>query len=372
MGYEIDVLAVGEKSNSGDAIAIRYGDLHGERGDQTVVIIDGGYKDDGQKLVEHVQTHFHTSKVDLVISTHPDQDHINGLSTVIDELEVTELWIHQAWEHNEGLAENFKDGRITDNSIGEKLKDNLESAYKLVQQAKGKGINVCEPFTGSSFDFGSVKVLSPSLKYYEELLPKFDGMPETKAATEDRSAQGLMAALEAFTAKAAKALKKVFASWGEDQLDNDDTTSAKNNSSVITQLIVDGRRLLFTGDAGITALNNAADEIDTCASGAELRFMQIPHHGSKRNIGPDVLNRLIGEPVSVGKERQISAIASSAKEGAPKHPHQAVLNAFKHRGIPGARATKGGGIRHHYDAPDRAGWSSLTPEPYCYEYDEEA
>ncbi|MFC3187245.1 hypothetical protein ACFOD0_10120 [Shewanella intestini] len=78
MGYEIDILAVGEKSNSGDAIALRYGNLHGGRDEQTVIIIDGGYKDDGQKLLHHVKEHYLTDEVDLVISTHPDQDHING------------------------------------------------------------------------------------------------------------------------------------------------------------------------------------------------------------------------------------------------------------------------------------------------------
>ncbi|PTB91385.1 MBL fold hydrolase, partial [Marinobacter sp. Z-F4-2] len=54
MGYEVDVLGVGEKSTSGDAIAIRYGNLHGSREEQTVVVIDGGYKGDGAKLVEHI------------------------------------------------------------------------------------------------------------------------------------------------------------------------------------------------------------------------------------------------------------------------------------------------------------------------------
>jgi hypothetical protein len=31
MGYEIDFLGVGEESKSGDAIAIRFGNLHGAR-----------------------------------------------------------------------------------------------------------------------------------------------------------------------------------------------------------------------------------------------------------------------------------------------------------------------------------------------------
>ena len=51
MAYEIDFLPVGDGSKSGDAIALRYGNLT-DSSQQTVVIIDGGYSDDGEALVE--------------------------------------------------------------------------------------------------------------------------------------------------------------------------------------------------------------------------------------------------------------------------------------------------------------------------------
>ncbi|MCD5327538.1 ComEC/Rec2 family competence protein [Chromobacterium piscinae] len=362
MGYEIDVLGVGEKSNSGDAITVRYGNLHGQRHEQTVIVIDGGYKENGQKLVDHLKTHYQTEKIDLIISTHPDQDHINGLSAVIEQMDVAELWIHQPWNHNKGLASKFNDGRITDSSIGERLKENLETAYQITEQAKKKGIKIKEPFTGISF--GNVKVIGPTLDYYEELIPLFDGMPALKVAAEQRSW------LDSVIDSTVKTIKKIFSAWGEDQLDDKDETSAKNNSSVITQIIIDGKRLIFTGDAGITALHKAADEIDACMSGAKLSFIQIPHHGSRRNVGPSVLNRILGEPVQENEQKGITAIASTAKEGEPKHPHKAVLNAFTHRGAK-VLATRGDGIRHKNDAPNRSGWTSLNPEPYHYTYESE-
>lgn len=362
MGYEVDILGVGDKSNSGDAIALRYGDLYGKRSQQKVVVIDGGYKANGQKLVDHIKSHYGTEKVDLVISTHPDQDHINGLEAVIDQLEVAELWIHQPWDHNRGLADKFEDGRITDNSIGERLKDNLESAHMLVTHALDKGVVVSEPFTGHEMD--RVKIIGPTLRYYEELIPQFDGMPDVKKAEDARSMfESLLEATKA-------ALKKIRVSWGEDKIDDEDSASAKNNSSVITQIIIDGRRLVFTGDAGITALDMAADELDACVSGAELKLIQIPHHGSRRNVGPSVLDRIIGVPIAEGKSRGISAIASTATEGDPKHPHKSVLNAFAHRGAK-VSATRGSGIRHKFEAPERDGWSSIDPEPYHFEYEDE-
>jgi beta-lactamase superfamily II metal-dependent hydrolase len=363
MGYEVDILAVGDKSNSGDAITVRYGDLHGPRSQQTVVVIDGGYKENGQKLVDHIKGHYGTNKVDLVISTHPDQDHINGLEAVIDQLEVSNLWIHQPWNHNQGLANRFHDGRITSNSIGEHLKNNLQSAHRLVEQALAKGITVSEPFTEHCFD--NVTAIGPSLTYYEELIPQFDGMPEVKKA------EGTRSFLEGLYEAAKAVAKKVVVSWGDDKIDDMDRTSAKNNSSVITQIIIDERRLIFTGDAGITALDMAADQIDLCLSGAELKFFQIPHHGSRRNVGPSVLNRIIGAPVAHGHSRDISAIASTAINGDPKHPHKSVLNALTHRGVT-VSATRGNGICHRFEAPNREGWCSINTEPYHFEYDDEA
>jgi beta-lactamase superfamily II metal-dependent hydrolase len=362
MGYEVDFLGVGSESKSGDAIAIRFGNLHGRRDEQTVVVIDGGFSDTGTELVEHIRTHFGTDTVDLVISSHPDQDHINGLEVLLNELDVKELWLHQPWLHNQNLADEFEDGRLTDSSLGERLKQNLERAWSLAKLANRKGIVLKEPFTGLTDKLGAVKVLGPSQSYYESLIPDFDGMPA-------RSDKGSVSN-ESWLASALRKVTEFFANWGEDHISDDGQTSAKNNSSVITQLIVDGRRLVFTADAGIQALAHAADQIDGCQSGAELKLIQIPHHGSKRNIGPTVLNRLIGEPVAQGVERGITAIASSAKAGEPKHPRKSVINAFLHRGVTVA-VTRGSGICHHHNAPARANWSSIQTESYHSHYEEE-
>jgi hypothetical protein len=54
MEIEIDFLAVGDASKSGDAIAVRFGNLVGKREEQTVITIDGGTIESGEDLVEHV------------------------------------------------------------------------------------------------------------------------------------------------------------------------------------------------------------------------------------------------------------------------------------------------------------------------------
>ncbi len=360
MAYEVDFLAVGDKGQSGDAISFWYGDLGGDRDGQTVVVIDAGFTDTGKELADHIEKYYGTKIVDLVISTHPDQDHINGLTYILENMEVKELWIHQPWEHNELLKDEFSDGRITNDSMEQRLKDNLQKSYDLVKLAKSKGIIVNEPYTGLQFG-ENLRILGPTKDYYISLVPDFDGMPKRKQTADASTFRNFLETAVAF-------VKRKAAGWGKDELDNEDTTSAKNNSSAITQLDIDGRRLLFTGDAGVTALSNAADEIETLAV-SDLKFFQVPHHGSKRNLGPEVLNRLIGKPLGEGEKKGVSAFVSCAIDGKPKHPSAKILNSLTHRGV-NVVTTKGTGKYSRHETDMRVGWSEATIEDYKWEYEE--
>ena len=190
MAYEIDIIGVGKESKSGDAIAIRWGDLSlsSKRDKQRVVIIDGGFRDFGNDIVAHVKKYYKTDKIDAVISTHPDQDHVNGLHVVLEELSVEQLWIHKPWEHNEGLAESFTDGRVTDRSIARRLRESLDTASELVAKAENDGVTIIEPFLGLSlYGEGEFCVLGPTKEFYESLIPDFDGMPSSGQSLEARS-----------------------------------------------------------------------------------------------------------------------------------------------------------------------------------------
>ncbi|QKJ23821.1 ComEC/Rec2 family competence protein [Poseidonibacter lekithochrous] len=355
MGYEIDFIAVGEESKSGDAIAIRFGDLEGDRSNQTVVVIDGGYKKSGEDLVSHIKEHYCTDVVDLVILTHPDSDHASGLHVVLEELTVKKLWMHKPWEHNDGKAVKFVDGRITDNSISERLKSALETAYQLHNLAVRKSIPIEEPFTGTIDTTGLIEVVGPTIKYYNELLLGFSGMPELKLESSNESL---------FTKAKDVIMEWISDGWDIDLItDNGETTSPQNHSSAVVQITIENRRLLFTGDAGKESLQNVADYIGHIDNMCDLQFIQIPHHGSFRNIGPTVLNKLVGEKKSKEHVSHFTAFCSSAKNGAPKHPSKKVLNAFTRRG---ARViiTAGGNKCLPYNAPEREGWTSIDPEPF--------
>ncbi|WP_145928708.1 MBL fold metallo-hydrolase, partial [Termitidicoccus mucosus] len=186
IGYEVDFLPVGDGEKSGDAIAIRWGNLFAEKPEQKVVVIDGGFSASGEALVDHIKKYYKTETVNCLICTHPDNDHVGGLSVVLEKLKVQNLLMHLPWKHTNGISEWFKDGRVTDNSVKEKLKESLESAYNLEQLAIKKGINIIEPFTGLH-GFGEnleFRVLGPTKAYYEELLLEFDGTPEVRNFSE--------------------------------------------------------------------------------------------------------------------------------------------------------------------------------------------
>lgn len=359
MGYEVDFLAVGEKK-SGDAICIRWGNLHGTRDEQKVVVIDAGYASTGPQIIEHLKKYYHTDTIDLLISTHPDGDHVGGLAYVIENAKIKEFWIHQPWDHNENLAQEFADGRITDASIARRMQENLQKAYDAVKLAEKKEIEIKEPFQGRTWDDSKLVVIGPTLAYYETLIPDFARMPEKAEATS--GTESFKGAYNYLVEKA-KELVEYIADWFSDEgIDDKDTTTAQNNSSVILKLEIDNKTLVFTGDAGITALDMAAEYVNNDS----LSFIQVPHHGSRRNIGPEVLNKLVGNIVSEGEKSGVCAFISCAPDS-DKHPHQAVINAFTRRGAK-VVTTEGTNKRHSNDAPARDGWTAVTPRSYVRNY----
>lgn len=141
--------------------------------------------------------------------------------------------------------------------------------------------------------------------------------------------------------------------WELDLLtDDEDTTSAENNSSAIVLFSLDGHKLLFTGDAGKTALLHAVSYADGLGIPlTNLAFLDVPHHGSRRNVNTKVLRRMNGTTAFI-----------SASTGSSKHPSKKVINGLKKHGAK-VYKTNGNTIRHHHNAPNR-GWGTIAEEPF--------
>lgn len=348
MTYEVDfhpIEKTGEAgSKSGDAISVQFTDAAGLK---RVIVIDGGYKHTGEAVVEHVEKHYGTTTVDLVISTHPDMDHINGLATVLDQMTVGELIIHRPHDHAPDVSEYSQ----------------IEVIDALIGLAEDRNVTVTEPFAGLTRFGGAVRVLGPTIDFYEDLLAQ-----DLSKSIEEKAALSASGGLwqGAVFAKAADLLDRVISALPIETLGEGGVTSPRNNTSVVTLLTLDGRQLMLTGDAGIDALNLACDEYENRVGDLSLyplTFFQAPHHGSRRNLAPSVLNRILGKPgANFGTP---TSFISSAKAD-PKHPSPKVTNALKRRG---ARvfATEGNQLMHHYGST--RGWGPATEVPPLVEDD---
>ncbi len=314
MQLEIDYLPVGNGKKSGDAIALRYGDFS-DPNRQNVIVIDGGTKTSGQELVNLIRDTYKTTVVDLIICTHPDGDHASGLTAVMENFTVLNLWMHLPWEHSDRICNLFHDGRITDQSLKRQLRRGYKYALALENLAKKKGVDITEPFSGLEFDNGIIKILGPTDDYYRALLPDFARSPESKKTV-----------LENIFTKGLSGIKSAV-EWIEESLDIetlDDSgeTSAENSSSAVTLLTINNKKFLFPGDTGIESLNEVIEYsrgqgIDL----TDLECLVVPHHGSQRNVSPNILDNI---------KAKLSLV--SASKEAEKHPSFKVTNALRRRG----------------------------------------
>ena len=352
MGYEVNFLQVGNGETSGDCIVLRYGDLHsGDAMKQYIIVIDGGFKESGQKLVDFIIKHYKTTYVDMVISTHLDRDHIAGLTPVLEQLQVGRLYMHRPWLHSTRADENVQKEAI-------EARKSYGNAASLEELAIEKDVSIIEPFTGQKVSFGNdgyLHILGPDPLYYEHLLSDFD---HNKSLVNK-----LAEAINKAATTIDEAIKKVQETLdpSTETLDHvHKDTSSENSSSVIAYFNFDGKHLLFTGDAGVEALHRAADYADTQAIPlTQLSFLDVPHHGSKHNVDSRFLNRVRAETAFI-----------SATKDSKKHPSPRVRNALVRRNF-SLSTTEESNIRHQFNAPDLEGYSPVTPLGFISEFEDD-
>lgn len=356
--FEIDFLDV-ESDKSGDAIAIRY-EIQGKT---TIHVVDGGYVDSGKSLRDHINKFYGTPKViDRVVVTHPDGDHANGLRTILEEFTVNELWMLRPWLYAAELLPRFAKFKSVEN-LEKRLREVYSSINTLEEIAIRKKIKIYDPFQGSRI--GEFHVLAPTKSRYLDLIVESEKTPEP-AATEKQAA--VTATFESFLAKA---ISYIRAAWGEEKFPEDDTSS-ENEMSVVQFAVLCEKKVLLTGDVGRLGLVEAADfapRIGLTLPGID-RF-QVPHHGSRRNVSTEVLDRWLGKRLaSLPKkgEELFSAIVSSAKAD-KDHPRKSVIRAMIHRGAKVA-TTEGKTVTTGHNAPERKGWVAVEGEAYPEEQED--
>lgn len=350
--FELDFLAVGSASKSGDAIAIEY--QTETMPTSAVHIVDGGYRDDGERLEAHCSKYYSNTRIEHVVATHGDRDHVAGLWYVVECMDVGTLWMLRPWMYAEALLPHFP--RFT---TVQGLERHLRSSYPHLNKLEGialqRGIPISEPTQGEII--GTFEVAAPSRINFLRFVIEDD----KKAVLAD----GLVNTLSNGFVKAAATLRDLFAEWGVETFPSDDT-SPRNAMSVVQFADIGGKRILLTGDAGRSSLNEAADWLESRFGFLpRINWFQVPHHGSRHNVSSEVLNRWFGHPRSPLQRfnpPDFEAIVSAAEKD-PDHPRKVVLRALMHRGA-NVVSTEGVGICAGHNSRYRDGWGPAKPLEY--------
>jgi beta-lactamase superfamily II metal-dependent hydrolase len=354
MPYEIDFLPVG--NSNGDAICLRYGPTGGP---YTIHVVDGGYVDTGDAIVQHLREFYgNPSHIDHVVLTHADKDHAGGLAAVLENYTIGCLWMNRPWLYAEEQIDRFH-GNYTVQGLQKRIREMNPHLANLEEIATRRGFMIRDAFAGNQI--GEFRVLAPRMETYIDLLPDFSRTPDAKPLEQ----KGLLGALQ----KVVEGVKSWFESWDDEKLsDYPPETTASNESSIVQMGLIDGDRLVLTADSGPKALSEAADTAEILNIAGRPLFFQIPHHGSRRNVTPTVLNRWLGPKLPMGSA-VVGAAFCSVGTNKPEYPRKRVKNAFLRRGY-GVFSCRDGWISYHKNMPARAGMQSIYSEPFENTYEE--
>jgi competence protein ComEC len=241
-----------------EMVNVHYGDcfmltLEDDAGKEHCVLIDGGREGNTANVLSHV-SEYAPDGLDLVIGTHLDDDHIGGLSDVLEAIPVRELVLNAPETLDAWLAARESLRPLLGIVDVEEMVEGARAADRLLRIARGRGIPVSTATTGDYWPFGSgirLVVASPSADRAKAAWAK-----EVLEAT--LAAKASSKALEAGCAAS--------------------PTTASNNASVVLELWYEGNAYgVFTGDAGVDVLK---DVLYWCP----YHYLKVPHHGSKTGI----------------------------------------------------------------------------------------
>ena len=305
--YEVRFFAVGQNSKGGDAIFIR---LYDEKGTPIVIVIDGGYAEDGEKMLRYMVDECKLKTIDLIINTHPDKDHISGLIKIVESNEVVikKIIMNVPWKDGKLYPEMFYDGRMTDNSLKKELYNAFGFCKKLEDIALKKNINLVHPALNTTPYFDCLKIIAPSDKYYRNKLLESDKTPIVESELNQKCYSKVLS-FERYS-------PNMQIIWN----DNIDTSSL-NDTSIVCVLTLPNATFLFTGDVGKSGLNEALDYYESIGGAIDgITHMQVPHHGSKKNLNPTLIRRINANQY----------IISCPREGWTEgHPSKRLINKIK-------------------------------------------
>lgn len=256
------------KAQNGDCIILEYGTQL-----EHAILIDGGI---GAKCQRQLRNFFQSrikeeKKIDLLILTHLDSDHISGILSLFswkefDPSGIKEMWFNYGTELIDKPLAKCEDHNKTyismkqGNMLNQLLQENCINWKNKVLFKKA--------FQSEKL---KIQVLSPDSKIWEEFLEK--GEIETHKSNKIIGSNDYALSVEYL-----------------DALVFEGKVTLENKSSIAVLLEYEGHNALFLGDASADTIVTALTELGySQVNPLETVCCKIAHHASKHNTSAELI-----------------------------------------------------------------------------------
>lgn len=281
----------------GDALWIEYG----EAGKTRHILIDGGLPSTFEHLEPKIEALKDPRKLELLVVTHVDEDHIGGTVKLLGAVQDLELELLDVWFNG---REHLDGKQVVLDQLGSKQGEFLTAliAKQTLNWNKAfKGWPVEVPAGGalpSKKLPGGMRLtlLSPGREQLADMIKKWDKeLTDAKAKIDWTDVDAVLAFLEG-----QPSLKPRDALGGSRSVDDlasvkfESDTAEANGTSIAVLAEYAGRTVLFGADAYAPVLSKSIDRLlkERHIERLPVDLFKVSHHGSRGNISTALLDKL--------------------------------------------------------------------------------
>lgn len=304
------------------------------------VLIDAGTSEYGEDVVKYISA-LGYNKIDCVVATHADSDHVGGLDEVLFAFEVQYIFRPFTIASDANPADDLLCLGLTEDQIGFnaniEYKEFIEATYKetyngnnaIVKTISNKSI--CDVFMGINEPYFMMEILCPFARQDYEGFETHTGRTSGYLVENESLDSNDMSAVISIQTENSRVLLMADA---DEEVESTLIEKAKENNSLLTRI-------------------------------SNVDVLKVAHHGSKNSTSADFLN--IVKP----KHAVISAGAGNSYN----HPNEEVLDRLNHVSSSVYRTDVNGNIKieinssgelHVNFRSDEEKKSGLIPETVMY------
>jgi beta-lactamase superfamily II metal-dependent hydrolase len=289
-------------------VQAEYGDcfiLESKQGkESTAILIDGGPY---QTFEKHLKPTFQklptNRKLDLVVLSHIDNDHIIGLLDLLDEIKS---------QREKGKKELIKVYELWHNSFNDILRIDVEpflffkniyiNQNLISKKEEEKNQRIISSIIMKGFQQGKdLALLAKTLKI--SINPRFNKLVVVDEIVKSIHLKNITIRILGPTRKNLEKLRQEWKDWftKKKQIQNVDSdllqildTSVPNLSSIMFLAEIQNKKLLFTGDGSgedVIRLFSKNEMLDEQGK-MHVDVLKVPHHGSDRNVSKEFFNTI--------------------------------------------------------------------------------